>query len=77
MWSHQANSCLVVLNVGTNRLSVISILFTDVVLLLIMLIGLLRMRLETGDAFRFGRILWNQVRWWQRAAAAILSNSLI
>ena len=55
----------------------ISILFTDVVLLIIMLIGLLRMRLESGGALRFGRILWNQVRWWQFALAATLPNSLI
>ena len=64
-------------NVGTNRLSAIAILFTDVVLLIIMLIGLLRMRLESGGALRFGRILWNQVRWWQFALAATLPNSLI
>ena len=51
-------------NVGSDRLTIIAILFTDVVLLLIMLTGLLRMRLETGGALRFGRILWNQVRWW-------------
>ena len=42
-----------------------------------MLIGLLRMRLETGDAFRFGRILWNQVRWRQCALATILQNLLM
>ena len=66
-----------VFNVGADRLSIISILFTDVVLLLIMLIGLLRMRLESGGTLRFGRILWNQVRSWQCALAAILPNSLI
>ena len=66
-------------NVGTNRLSAIAILFTDVVLLIIMLIGLLRMRLETSGALRFGlgRILWNQVWWWQCALAAILLKFLM
>jgi hypothetical protein len=34
-------------------------------LLLIMLMGLLRMRLETGDVFGLGRLLWKQVRWRQ------------
>jgi hypothetical protein len=38
---------------------------TDVLLLLIMLFGLLRMRLDAGGAFGLGRIPWNQVRWWQ------------
>ena len=66
-----------VFNVKSDRLSIIAILVTDVVLLLIMLVGLLRMRLETGDAFRFGRILWNQVRWWQFALAATLQNLLM
>ena len=51
-----------VFNVKADRLTIIAILFTDVVLLLIMLSGLLRMRLETGGTLRFGRILWNQVR---------------
>ena len=65
-----------VLNVGTDSLSIIFILFTDVVLLLIMLIGLFRMRLETGNALRLG-CLWNEVRWWHCALAAILPDSLM
>ena len=66
-----------VFNVKTNRISTVAILFTDIALLLIMLIGLLRMRLEAGGSFRLGRILWNQVRWWQCALSAIFPNLLI
>jgi hypothetical protein len=52
-----------VLNLKSNNLGVISILVTDVVLFLMMLIGLLRLRLEAGGAFALGRFLWKQVRW--------------
>ena len=32
-----------------------------------MLVGLFRLRLESGEFGKFGlgRILWNQVRWWR------------
>lgn len=42
--------------------TVFTTLITDVVLLLIMLVGLLRMRFDAGGAFALGRILWKQVR---------------
>jgi hypothetical protein len=54
-----------VLNFESNNFGVISILVTDVVLLLSMLIGLLRLRLQAGGALNLGRFLWNQVRSWQ------------
>jgi hypothetical protein len=38
-------------------------LIADVVLLLIMLVGLLRLSLGAGDAFGLERVLWKQVRW--------------
>ncbi len=41
-----------------------SSLVADVVLLLIMLIGLLRLLIGSGAAFGLGRVLWKQVRWW-------------
>ena len=44
-------------------------------LLLIMLMGLLRMRLETGDVLGLGRLLWKQVRWWQFLAVCDTPNS--
>ena len=51
-------------------------LTTDVFLLLIMLIGLLRMRFEAGGALSLGRILWKQVRW-QFSLLVILPNSIM
>ncbi len=40
-----------------------SSLIADIVLLLIMLIGLLRLLVGSGTAFDLGRVLWIQVRW--------------
>jgi hypothetical protein len=51
------------LNFQSTKLATIAVLVTDVVLLLIMLIGLLRMRLGRDSAFDLGRLLWKQVRW--------------
>jgi hypothetical protein len=48
----------------TTKLTVVCSLVSDIALLIIMLVGLLRMRLETGRAFGVGSILWKQVRWW-------------
>jgi hypothetical protein len=62
VWSDQSNSG-VLLNPQSNKLNIIVSLVSDVVLLLIMLVGLLRLRLEIGQ-FGLGRILWTQVRWW-------------
>ena len=51
-------------------------LATDVVLLLIMLIGLFRERIRGGGAFALGRMLWNQVRWlW--FSLVVIVNSLM
>jgi hypothetical protein len=49
-------------NKESTKFASIAVLFTDVVLLLVMLVGLLRLRIKTGGVFGFGRILWNQVR---------------
>jgi hypothetical protein len=46
----------------TNKPAVISTLATDVVLLVIMIVGLVRMHLEVDSVFALGRILWKQVR---------------
>jgi hypothetical protein len=40
-------------------------------------IGLLRLRREAGGVFGLGRILWNQVRWWQLLLVMIPTNSLL
>ncbi len=38
-------------------------LIADVVLLLMMLIGLLRLRFGAGNVIGLERVLWKQVRW--------------
>jgi hypothetical protein len=55
----------------SNKMNIIVSLASDVVLLLIMLVGLLRLRVEIGE-FGLGRILWNQVRRWRFLLALIL-----
>ena len=49
-------------NFDKTKFAVVTSLITDILLLLIMLIGLLRMRIEGGGTFSLGRILWKQVR---------------
>ena len=51
-------------NFEATKPNVVTALITDVVLLLIMLIGLIRSRLRGGGVFALGRMLWKQVRWW-------------
>jgi hypothetical protein len=46
----------------TNVPSAISMVVTDIVLLLILLVGLLRHRREYGGTFGLAQLLWKQVR---------------
>ena len=63
-------------NIEATKPNVATSLATDVVLLLIMLIGLFRERLRGGGAFALGRTLWNQVRWlW--FSLVVIVNSLM
>jgi hypothetical protein len=59
-----AETCIV-LNFDSTKPTAIGALVTDIALLIIMLIGLIRLRLEAGGVFVLERVLWNQVRWWQ------------
>jgi hypothetical protein len=61
----------------STKLTVVVSLVSDILLLLIMLIGLLRMRLKAGRAFGVGSILWKQVRWWPFLLTMILTNLLL
>ena len=61
-------------NFDSNKITVVASLVTDVALLLIMLIGLLRLRLTAGGALSLGRILWNQVQWWQLSLTVVFLN---
>jgi hypothetical protein len=58
-WEPAQSTCTA-LNIESSKKAVIAVLVTDVVLLLTMLIGLLRMRLH-GTMFGLGQLLWNQV----------------
>jgi hypothetical protein len=51
----------IMLNTEKNKNSFIVTLITDIVLLLIMLIGLLRLLHGSGGSFALGRLLWKQV----------------
>ena len=64
-------------NFDSTKYSIIGSLFSDLALLLIMLVGLLRMRREGSGAFALGRTLWKQVRWWPFPLAVVLPNSLM
>ncbi|KAH9974529.1 hypothetical protein BJV77DRAFT_643107 [Russula vinacea] len=48
-------------NVETSKLSLVSLFVTDCTLLLIMLVGLLRLRSHGGGTLELGRLLWNRV----------------
>jgi hypothetical protein len=70
VWSDESNSC-VLTDPRSFKINLIAEIASDVVLLLIMLVGLLRLRLEIRE-FGLGRILWNQVRWWRFLLAVML-----
>ena len=54
------NSVCEVLDTKTSKKNTIATLVSDVVLLLTMLVGLLRLR-QDGTMFGFGKFLWKQV----------------
>ncbi|KAI0284179.1 hypothetical protein BC826DRAFT_1056491, partial [Russula brevipes] len=58
-WNPALGTCNL-LNVQILKLNFISTLITDIVLLLVMLVGLLRLRLDGGGMLSMGRILWKQ-----------------
>lgn len=52
-------------NMESEKLAVIIMLITDIILVLTMLLGLLRWNSRGGGMFKLGRHLWKQVRWRQ------------
>ncbi|KAH9990081.1 hypothetical protein BJV77DRAFT_1069105 [Russula vinacea] len=62
-WSPEANACIMT-NFDSTKYSSISSLSSDLALLIIMLIGLLRLRCEGGGVFALGRTLWKQGLIW-------------
>ena len=49
-------------NTEGSKPSIVSALVTDISLLLIMLVGLVRLGCHGGDGFRLGQLLWKQVQ---------------
>jgi hypothetical protein len=60
-WDPVSQNCII-LNTEKHKPSIISTLITDIVLLLIVLIGLLPLLHDRGGSFALGRLLWKQVR---------------
>jgi hypothetical protein len=59
-WIPERKSC-VVLNTESSKLNFIVTLITDIMLLLIMLAGLLRLRYYERGTLGLGRLVWKQV----------------
>jgi hypothetical protein len=49
-------------NTKSNASTFVSMFVTDFILLLVMLVGLLRMRYRGAGGFALGRLLWKQVK---------------
>ena len=62
-WDPELVSCSLP-NVKSNTSVIISMLASDIVLLLIMFVGLFRLRHRGGGTFSLVRLLWKQVRCW-------------
>jgi len=61
-----------VVDTPSNTASLISMAVTDIILLLIMLVGLLRLRFQSGGTFGLARLLLKQV-WWLFSVVVIMS----
>ncbi|KAF8487449.1 hypothetical protein DFH94DRAFT_27645 [Russula ochroleuca] len=76
-WSPAANTC-VVNNFDITTPNVIGTLVTDTTLCIMMLVGLLRLRLEAGGNFALGTFLWKQgLIWFLLAALAEIPSSTL
>jgi len=62
-WIPEQQSCSLP-NIRTMKLAIISMLATDITLIAIMLVGLLRLRRRGGGWFALGRLLWKQGVLW-------------
>jgi hypothetical protein len=60
-WEPTLRECIV-LNSESSKLYIIIVVFTDIVLLITMLVGLFRWRRDGGVRFGIGGFLWKQVR---------------
>jgi hypothetical protein len=60
-----------ILNMQITKLNIIVTLVTDIILLFVMFIGLLRLRLYERGTFGLGRLLWRQVGNWCFSLAVV------
>ena len=51
-------------HIKNSALKIVTTSVTDIALLLIMLVGLFRLRNRGGGVFRLAQLLWRQVRYW-------------
>lgn len=49
------------LNTDSSKANIVATLATDVILLILMLVGLFRLRLQVDNPISLGRLLWTQV----------------
>ncbi len=59
-WIPEASTC-VITDIHSTKLNMITTLITDIALLLIMLIGLLRLGFNEPGVYGLGRLMWKQV----------------
>ncbi len=73
MWDPVSRTCTSN-DVETSQLPFVALFITDFLLLLIMLVGLLRLRRGGGGTFKLGRLLWRQVGRQFSLAAMLLTH---
>ena len=66
------STCLIV-NLHISELNILVTLATDIILLLIMFFGLLRLGFHERGAFGLGRLMWKQVGYWCFSLAVVFS----
>ena len=64
-----------VLNMQITKLNIIVTLVTDIILLFIMFIGLLRLRVYERGTLGLGRLLWRQVGYWCFSLAVVFLSA--
>ena len=75
-WDPLLTICIIT-NISSTNINLITTLVTDVVLLLIMLIGLLRLGFHEPGVYGLGRLMWKQVRMFALLASRGVSYLLM
>ena len=66
-----------IVNLDISKLNILATLATDIILLLIMFFGLLRLGFHDRGAFGLGRLLWKQVGYWCSSLAVVFSAYMV